>query len=533
MIWKAAHRSPHRHYDVWIYSDHGQEATAPYEQKYGRTIQEAIGRVVSEVQRVEFRLPTKALRHPGIDRSRWIGGGRIARAIFDREPPHGETTDELPVVVANGPIGLVYLSHSASEEEIRKLARAIVDGTGCPIVLTAKADGKAIAHRRSGEYLLPEQASSVLGEGHPFLREAAEDLVRLVHHPDSGDLVLSGWNPKGEPLSFALQHGAHGGPGAAETNAFVLAPPDTRLEAKGGNVLRPNDLRNAGLAHLCERNGFSISKATERSNTGFRPRFRMLTYNVHSCIGMDNRLSPARIARVIARSQADVVALQELDVVRKRTGHIDQAHEIARHLEMEFHFHPAWSLEEELYGDAILSRYPMRLVKADKLPNSLTGSHEPRGALWVEIMLGEDRIQIINTHLAVNSRIHAIQIEELAGQNWLESALERGPTILCGDFNFGPRSPHYKRLCKKLSDSQSVAGRPSPTWFSWKPMRRIDHIMISRKLYVTSAYVWADHLARQASDHLPLVVDLQLKAESFSADMNAPSEYVAPDSNAY
>ena len=59
---------------------------------------------------------------------------------------------------------------------------------------------------------------------------------------------------------------------------------------------------------------------------------RIVTYNVHRCVGNDRRLDVARIADVLARLEPDIVALQELDVGRARTGRVDQAHEIARRL---------------------------------------------------------------------------------------------------------------------------------------------------------------------------------------------------------
>jgi endonuclease/exonuclease/phosphatase family metal-dependent hydrolase len=104
-----------------------------------------------------------------------------------------------------------------------------------------------------------------------------------------------------------------------------------------------------------------------------------MTYNVHRCVGADGRADPRRIAEVIAACQPDMVALQELDVGRLRTGGIDQAHVIAHLLGMSFHFHPALQVEDELYGDAILTALPMRLVKAGPLPGSV--GFEPRGAL--------------------------------------------------------------------------------------------------------------------------------------------------------
>ena len=93
-----------------------------------------------------------------------------------------------------------------------------------------------------------------------------------------------------------------------------------------------------------------------------------MTYNVHRCRGVDRSWSPERIAQVIASCHPDIVALQELDVGRARSGHIDQAEVIARDLGMDVQFFPAMRVMEELYGDAILSRLPARLVKADSLP---------------------------------------------------------------------------------------------------------------------------------------------------------------------
>lgn len=58
-------------------------------------------------------------------------------------------------------------------------------------------------------------------------------------------------------------------------------------------------------------------------------QLRIVTYNVHRCLGVDGKLSPGRIAEVIAETGADVVALQELDVRRARSGGVDQAEAIA------------------------------------------------------------------------------------------------------------------------------------------------------------------------------------------------------------
>ena len=113
---------------------------------------------------------------------------------------------------------------------------------------------------------------------------------------------------------------------------------------------------------------------------------RIMTYNVHSCVGVDEKLDVGRIAAVIAQSKPDIVALQELDVGRPRTGGVDQAHAIASELGMHFHFHPAFNIAEEQYGDAILSTVPLTLRRAAALPTSPSvRGLEPRGALWVAV----------------------------------------------------------------------------------------------------------------------------------------------------
>src|SRR5579859_7851731 len=110
---------------------------------------------------------------------------------------------------------------------------------------------------------------------------------------------------------------------------------------------------------------------------------RVMTYNVHRCVGCDGVLSPDRIAHVIARHRPDVVALQELDVGHARTGYSDQPAVIADALKMHYHFHPAIAVAEEQYGDAILSRHPLRLVRAAALPAVKRQLWpEQRGALW-------------------------------------------------------------------------------------------------------------------------------------------------------
>jgi len=213
------------------------------------------------------------------------------------------------------------------------------------------------------------------------------------------------------------------------------------------------------------------------------------------------------------------VALQELDVGRARTEGMDQAHLIARYLEMEFHFHPSLHLEEERYGDAILTHLPQRLVKAGALPGLADKPQlEPRGALWVAIDLHGTEIQIINTHLGLYPRERVAQIEALLGSDWLAHEQCQGSVMLCGDFNALPSSSVCRRLGSRLRDVQTVAQnhRPQGTYSSRFPSVRIDHIFIGPGLEVSGIEIPASELTRTASDHLPLIAEVRLTGRSAS-----------------
>jgi endonuclease/exonuclease/phosphatase family metal-dependent hydrolase len=240
---------------------------------------------------------------------------------------------------------------------------------------------------------------------------------------------------------------------------------------------------------------------------------RIVTYNVHRCVGTDRRLDVQRVAEVLARLEPDIVALQELDVGRARTNGVDQAHEIGDLLDMQCHFHPAMRVEEELYGDAILTHLPESLIKVGPLP----GYHrmpqlEPRGALWVQVEVGGKPVQVINTHLGLVPREQQHQAAWLAGPEWLDHPDRKGPTILLGDFNATATSVVYRTLTARLEPARRLSPRKTPTstFPSPLPVLRIDHIFVSPEVRVQHVFAPFEPLNRLASDHLPLVMDFEV-----------------------
>lgn len=241
-------------------------------------------------------------------------------------------------------------------------------------------------------------------------------------------------------------------------------------------------------------------------------RLRVMTYNAHSCVGTDGELSHARIAEVIAVHDPDIVAIQELDLARMRSGRLDQAAVIAEQLRMRFHFHPALRVKEEMYGDAILSKYPLKLRHAGELPTVKARlAFEPRGALWVTAQCEDHEVQVINTHLGLSGRERAAQMQALLGPDWLAHPECRHPVIICGDLNTPPWSSVYRHCSAALRDA-ARHGKTSPrcTFPSRFPFLRLDYLFVSDDVRVLDVSVPRTPLTRLASDHLPVIADVEL-----------------------
>lgn len=509
-IHRSARRGKRRKYQLCIYSDHGQEGTVSYQQLFGETVEQAIADV--------FQWPVRGAAGVS-DAAESISLKRaayVSRRFFgERERPSTEQIDpeEQIVVAAMGPLGHIYLPRRFRNSGLERDCRRLVERGRIPLVLWRGADDAVWAFTEHGRFLIPDRIRELLPDSHRFAEEAGRDLAALVRSPDSGDIVISGWRGDQPPLTFPIESGSHAGPGPNETHAFVLLPPSAPSLVGSNSYLRPGDLREIALqlqGRSHTRRQYPVKPRRHKS------ALRVMTYNVHSCIGTDGRLDLRRIAQVIAYYDPDLAALQELDVSRRRTGGSDQARELARLLRMESHFHPAYSIAEEQFGDAILSKYPMRLRKAAALPGHPNERlREPRGALWVEVEFGGMMLQVINTHLGLSAVEREAQISALLGAEWLETAAGCGPLIFLGDLNAFPRSRVCRRVAERLRDVQALEGvRPHRTWHGHFPISRIDHIFVAPEFEIMEVMVPRTSLTREASDHLPVIADLRLHGEA-------------------
>ncbi len=509
-IYRTARRSDRRDYHVIVYSDHGQEATESYRRRYRQRVGDAVRNTLSvgPLSKVPMgeSLSEDAHENLYLRGKSYLWKGK-------ENPPLVISEDEVRRIrVADmGPLGHIYLPLATTGEEKTTIARQLADDARIPLVLFCS--GEAVkAVNGSGCFDLFSDRERILGPDHPFLAGATQDLAALCRHPDAGDLVISGWSPDRPPMSFSVENGGHGGPGSEETRGFLLLPPSLPSEKP---CLRALDLRMK-VEDLLSCRGRPQGYCPVRKRPS-ESGFRIMTYNIHSCMNMDGKIFPERIARVIRQFHPDVVALQEVDVDKWRTRRQDQAAFLANALSMSYRFFPVVEDGDGAYGIALLSRRTISDVRRGWLPSIPgKGDREQRGVLQATVAMPEGPVQILTTHLSLYPRERRAQMAALVGPEWLGGLNPEMPALVCGDFNAGPRSPSYQLISAHLSDvqadvqtdGQSGNMPPGGTFFSRNPMFRIDHIFVSRQLSVQAVCIPRTHDVQLASDHLPVYADL-------------------------
>lgn len=508
-IARAAHRSRRRDYAVWIFSDHGQEATRSFPDVFQGGVEAVISDCL-EMSRRKDAAFRETSRRP-VEASAWLTRSARNRGRIERLRAEDELTFEEGksfVVAAMGPVGHVYFAEPKTGEQRCALARRLVQQGRVPGVLVRADNGEITWFHSHGETRVPDDVPELLPHPPAIRAEIARDLVEFCGIPNAGDLILLGWSPWDGAWSFAPERGAHGGFGPDESQGFLLVPMRTPLPAGSDAFVRPSALRDAARSYL-RRAPLNTVETTGVMERGLR----LMTYNVHGCGGMDGRVSPRRVARVIAAQAPDIVALQEVDLGRRRSRAEDQGAMIAQQLGMHVVFCPTITRGNEHYGHALLSRFPIEVVKRALLPHDpKSWWKEPRSALWARVLVNGYTVNLVTTHLGLGPYERWLQMKMILSHEWLGGLSDDEPILLCGDFNLTPGSKPYGLAASRLRDVQAArwGHRPLSTFSSMRPFVRLDHIFTSKRFEVQRVFVPRTELTRVASDHLPLLADLSI-----------------------
>lgn len=245
-----------------------------------------------------------------------------------------------------------------------------------------------------------------------------------------------------------------------------------------------------------------------------KQQFRIVTYNVHKCRGLDLRVNPARIVEVLLEVDADIVALQEVLSVEGGRREEDQAQFISDELGLAYRLGENRRLRGGAYGNVVLSRFPF--LDAHNYDLSIHGREE-RGCLRTDIGLGGRVLHVYNAHLGTAHRERPHQTRKLLNAEILKREDVTGARILLGDFNEWMRGVTSRLLSRHFESADiRLHLRRKRTYPGFFPMMHLDHIYFDSALELEGAVLHRTRTARVASDHLPIVAKFSVNA--------APSE---------
>ena len=244
---------------------------------------------------------------------------------------------------------------------------------------------------------------------------------------------------------------------------------------------------------------------------------RIMSYNIHAGRDLQRGSNLERVAALIDSLRADVVLLQEVDRSTARSGKIDQATVLSQRTGMHFVFGRALDYDGGEYGIAVLSRFPVvtsrvvPLVAPAGADSVAQAEAEPRVMLHVVLATPSGELHVVNTHLDHRGQSVARNAQVLQLLAYGAHDVPKGaPLVLGGDMNARPDAVEMRALAVVFDDAWLGCGTgPGNTFRSDQPDRRIDYLMLVR-VRCTRAQV----IGTQISDHLPLVVDVQIPQAS-------------------
>ena len=228
------------------------------------------------------------------------------------------------------------------------------------------------------------------------------------------------------------------------------------------------------------------------ATTASAQKLRLMSYNIHNCVGIDGEKSINRIANVVTKFAPDVVAIQEVDSMTRRNKKYLMG-VLGEKTGYNAYFMRTIPHTGGGYGIGMLSKEKALSVQRIPLPCR----SEPRGFLLVEF----EKYYFACTHFSLHKDN---QVESVAIIRDILAKLDK-PVFIAGDLNARPQTPTmlaFKEFVTVLNDENRN------TFNANEPKVCIDYVLCyGATPTVLKSYVDYDN---RASDHLPIYVDIKM-----------------------
>ncbi len=283
--------------------------------------------------------------------------------------------------------------------------------------------------------------------------------------------------------------------------ALVVAPGLLARAPQSRRTLRPAIAAAAAILGAIVIAGIPPSGDRPAAQSG--PDLAVLNYNVHQGLDYWSVPSAAAVADLIESANADIVTLQEVNRGWNLSGGIDLFAYLRWRLpQYQVVFGP---MDTALYGNAILSRYPITESGTGALPR--TTSVLARGYVWASLAAPGGPLLVTSTHFTSYEGFDAERIAQ--ADAYVVFWAGRPRSVLAGDYNSHPEDASIARLISAgLIDAPASVGLGKEfTYSSGDPHERIDYVFVSPDIRPVSARI----LEGTASDHRPVFVILRLR----------------------
>lgn len=236
---------------------------------------------------------------------------------------------------------------------------------------------------------------------------------------------------------------------------------------------------------------------------------RLVTYNIHKGIGgVDRKYRPERIVEVLRRCRADVLLLQEVDEGVPRSRRDRQVDLLGDALGFDHRaYFPNVPLKRGHYGNAVLSRF---LLDHQENVDLTRPFKKRRGALHCRFTVpgprGRTRIWLYNVHLGLAELERRAQLRRLLDWHGHHRVHPSTVVVIGGDLN-----DVWRKLGPAVLERNGFSGivRRPRTFPAVHPLRPLDAFFVRGPTEISGFHRPHDRLAREASDHLPLVLTLR------------------------